>query len=145
MKPLLLFLILLASEKECNQKNELPFLMATSQNWSGGAAGYHGTYYKIYFIMKESADYQFDSLWTDEKRIPAVMMKNKTASDTLMIMANDQQGIYDPVNQREVTNSVPSKFPIDTKAQGVLGYFYKGERKYFQVQEWKTLKALAYP
>src|SRR5215217_5104096 len=125
MKYLLLFSVLLSAQKECNTKGDLRFIRATSQNWSGGAAATHGTYYKIYFLKQETIDLQFDSLWVNDKRLPVSQIKSNTLTDTILIMANDYQGIRNPMNQTDISNSVPSKFPIETNAAGVLGYFTK--------------------
>jgi hypothetical protein len=144
MKELLILLVLLTSEKECNQKSDLSFIKATSQNWTGGPAATRGTYYKIYFLMKGTTDYTFDSLWVNDKRIPVSIIKSKTPADTLLVIANDNQGFRAPGTQTEMTSSVPAKFPIDVKAEGVLGYHYKGEKKYFPIPQWNVLKPITY-
>lgn len=50
MKNILMLLVLLTSEKTCGQQEQLPLLKATSQAWSGGAAGSgRGTNYEIFW------------------------------------------------------------------------------------------------
>ena len=144
---LLLLLVFLAVQKACNEKTAVPFIKATSQNWAGGAAATRGTYYKIYFLRSQMDDLQFDSLWVDEKRLPVREIKSNIPSDTLLVMANDYQGLLNPVNpinQVEMSNSVPAKFPIETEAAGLLGYFYKDKRGYFPIAQWTVLKPVAY-
>ena len=145
MKYFLLLFILLSAQENCNQKSDLPYLFATSQDWSGGAAGTHGTYYKVYFLMKETSDYTFDSLWTNGRSIPAEAIKSSTPSDTLMILANDYRGIRGKPGAEQMSNSVEGSFPVEMKAEGLLGYFYKGERRYFPIAAWEKLKPIAYP
>ncbi|MFI5135914.1 MAG: hypothetical protein ACHQD9_08685 [Chitinophagales bacterium] len=145
MKILMSLFIFLSVQKDCNQKTDLHFINATSQNWSGGAAGSHGTYYKIYFLMKENPDYKFDSLWVDGRRFTVNVMKSPMPTDTMMLLVNDSRGMRNPETHEELLNSVEAKSPIETSTIGVLGYFFQGQRKYFSVPEWKKLKALTYP
>jgi len=145
MKLALSIFILLSVQKECNQASDLHFINATSQDWSGGAAGSHGSYYKIYFLMKENPDFKFDSLWVEGRRFAVNVMKSPKTTDTLMLLVNDSRGMLDPTTRKEVLNSVEAKPPIENKGGGTLGYFYQGQRKYFSIPEWKKLKPLAYP
>jgi len=140
----MLLFLMLSSNQQCNQSGQLNLLKATSQSWSGGAAGFRGTYYNIYLGMAVNADYKFDSLWVDGKRI-AIGIKNTKSTDTLTLSANDQMGVRMPGTNVDPSKSVEAKFPIASNAEGVLGYFYKGTRKYFPVSTFQKLKALAYP
>jgi hypothetical protein len=59
-------------------------------------------------------------------------------------MANDVQGILNPMKQGEMSNSIASKFPVEVKAEGVLGYFYQGKRGYLTIPKWRILKSVTY-
>jgi len=144
MKYLFVLTILLSAQKECSQKPEIPLADATSQFWSGGAAATRGTYYKMYLLLKDPSQYEFDSLWVDEKRLPVSLIKPRTPNDTAMVMANDVQGILNPMKQGEMSNSVPSEFPIKVDATGVMGYFHEGKRGYLPIPKWRVLKSVTY-
>jgi hypothetical protein len=148
MKYLLISLIFLASEKSCDSQNQLPFVKATSQNWSGGAAGSgHGTYYNIYLAMDISPDFTFDSLWVNNKRLAVSLKPNQLPNDTLVLSSNDMSGMIRNPNDlnksQEEIQAIP--FPVEGKAAGVLGYLYKGERKYLIIESWIKLKPIYYP
>jgi hypothetical protein len=140
----MLLFVLLSTNQQCNQSEQLKLLKATSQSWSGGAAGFRGTYYNIYFEMAVKTDYTFDSLWVDGKRLP-IGIKPSKANDTLTLLANDKMGVRMPGTDVDPSKSVEDKFPIPSNAEGVLGYFYKGTRKYLAIPSFEKLKPLAYP
>jgi hypothetical protein len=144
MKSILMLLVLLTPNQQCNKNGELNFLKATSQSWSGGAAGMRGTYYTIYLDMIISEDYKFDSLWTNGKRLP-VEIRRANSADTLTLFANDRMGVRMPGSDVDPSKSVEAKFPVKINAEGVLGYFYKGARRYFPITVFEKLKPLAYP
>ena len=139
-----MFFVLLSTPQQCNQKGDLQLVKATLQSWSGGAAATRGTYYNIYFNMASNPDYTFDSLWVNGKRL-SINIKPTKASDTLVLFANDRIGIRIPGTDVDPSKSVEAKFPIATNAEGLLGYFYKGTRKYFPIPAFQKLKPLAYP
>ena len=69
MKSIMICILLLSAGKGCEQDQQLPLSGATSQAWSGGAAGSgRGINYIIYLDMKNTSDYTFDSLWVQEKK-----------------------------------------------------------------------------
>lgn len=144
MKNLLILFVFLSSNQQCNQQGELRLLKATSQFWSGGAAGFRGTYYNLYINMAMNADYIFDSLWVDGKRLE-VGIKNTKSTDTLSLVANDRLGIRMPGTDINPVQSVEAKFPVESSAEGLMGYFYKGVRKYLPVPAFQKLKPVAYP
>ncbi|HUM45655.1 MAG TPA: hypothetical protein PLD84_01930 [Chitinophagales bacterium] len=144
----LLFLIFLSAEKSCDVKDQLPLIKATSQAWSGGAAGSgRGTYYNIYLGLKNTSDYTFDSLWVQERRLPVTIKENKTAGDTLLLTVNDMTQTIRNIGDlnKPVEDVVPVPFPITAKAEAVLGYHYKGKQKYLLIESWTKLKPLYYP
>jgi hypothetical protein len=89
MKFILLLVFTIVTEKGCPQQDNLIILKATSQNYSGGAAGSgYGTYYKIY-LPKTDTTFSFDSLWVNEKRIKVEIVKKESGGDTTVIYARD--------------------------------------------------------
>ncbi|HYV90429.1 MAG TPA: hypothetical protein VE978_01545 [Chitinophagales bacterium] len=144
MKTIMLLFVLLSSNQQCNQSGQLKLLKATSQSWSGGAAATRGVYYNIYLGMALNADYIFDSLWVDGKRLP-IGIKPAKATDTLTLLANDRMGVRMPGTDIDPSKSVEANSPVATDAEGVLGYFYKGNRKYLAIPTFQKLKPLAYP
>ena len=91
-----------------------------------------------------NSDYTFDSLWVDGKRLPAELNRKKT-SDTLILLANDREGAGMPGTDIDPMKSVEAKFPVDIKAEALLGYFNKGTRGYLPIPTFQKLKPLAYP
>ena len=144
MKPLSFLLLIIAVQKECTQSESILLLDATSQAWMGGPAATHGTYYKICFQIRDTTGYLFDSLWVNGKRLPVSFIRGRSPNDTLLLMANDHAGIRNPVTGQDVSNAVQTPFPIETQASGLAGYFFKGERKYVPVPQWRQLKPVYY-
>ncbi|MBK9732999.1 MAG: hypothetical protein IPO83_17235 [Chitinophagaceae bacterium] len=148
MKNILMLLVLLTSEKTCGQQEQLPLLKATSQAWSGGAAGSgRGTNYEIFLGIHNSADYTFDSLWVQERRIKVEVNERKSTGDSLILAATDMtQSIRNMQDMNKAAEEVqPIPFPIAVTAEGVLGYHYKGKQQYLVIQNWIKLKPLFYP
>jgi hypothetical protein len=144
MKYLLIITLLLSAAKECGHSAGIDLLDATSQNWSGGPAATKGTYYKLYLRVSEPVVFQFDSLWADGKRMPLAYIKSLAPADTTLLMANDQEGIRNPMNQQDITHSVPAELPLKTDAAAVLGFLRDGQRGYLPVAKWRVLKPVYY-
>ena len=103
-----------------------------------------GTYYTIYVGMTMNPDYAFDSLWVSGKRLP-VEIKRSASIDTLTLFANEQSGARMPGTDVDPSKSTEAKPPVTSKGAALVGYFYKGQRKYASVPAFEKLKALAYP
>ncbi len=141
----MLLFVFLSTQQKCNQTNELPFIKATSQSWSGGAAAMRGTYYNIYFAMQKSEEIKFDSLWVDGKRLQLAVMRETESGDTLRLFANDKTGLRNPLNDSEPDKPGQVGFPVEITAEALVGYFLNGKRIYFPVKTFTRLKPLAYP
>ena len=91
MKTTLLFVYLLAILFEtCDQTLPTAVIHATSQSWSGGAAGSgHGTNYYIYLRGGDVVNFEFDSLWVNNKRLVAEIRTKESNSDTTIVYAGD--------------------------------------------------------
>ncbi|MCY7409016.1 MAG: hypothetical protein LH473_01990 [Chitinophagales bacterium] len=145
MKYLMLLFVFLSAQQKCNQTNELPFIKATSQSWSGGAAAMRGTYYNIYFAMPKSEEIKFDSLWVDNKRLALAVMRESDLGDTLRLFVNDKTGLRNPIDGNEPDKPTQVGFPVESTAEALVGYFLNGKRIYFPVITFTRLKPLAYP
>ena len=147
MKIFLLITILLTGEKNCNEPGGLPFIKATSQAYSGGAAGSGtGTYYTLYFKLPQGSDYQFDSLWVDSARLMFSVKQQQPGNDTLVLQANDYRMRRFPNDQRNLPEPPAAvSFPISSKAVAIAGYFHNGKREYFPVESFIKLKPIYYP
>lgn len=148
MKNILMLLVLLSTEKSCDQQQALPLLTATSQAWSGGAAGSgRGTNYEITVGIHVATDYTFDSLWVNERRVKVEVNQRKSNGDSLVLSATDMaqsiRNMQDLENQSGEVSPIP--FPLAVTAEGVLGYYYKGKRQYLTIQSWTKLKPIYYP
>ncbi len=148
MKSFLILIVFISATKGCEKEQPLPLTAATSQAWSGGAAGSgRGINYTIYLNMKSSADYAFDSLWVQDKRLPVAVDVRLSSGDTLVLTATDMtQSIrnIDDLNNadREI---LPVPFPVNAEAAGILGYHYQGKQAYLLIKSWTKLKPLYYP
>ena len=148
MKNILMLLVLLSTEKSCDQQESLPLLAATSQAWSGGAAGSgRGTNYEITVGIHIATGYTFDSLWVNERRVKIEVNERKSSGDSLVLSATDMTQSIRNMQDLEKQNGevLPVPFPIPVTAEGLLGYYYKGKRQYLAIQSWTKLKPIYYP
>lgn len=148
MKSIMICILLLSTGKGCEQDQQLPLSGATSQAWSGGAAGSgRGINYIIYLNMKNTSDYTFDSLWVQEKRLPVAIDERRSAGDTLVLTVTDMtQSIRNIDDMNNASKEVlPVPFPVKADVAGILGYHYKGKQKYLLIGSWTKLKPLYYP
>lgn len=145
IKAIFFLTVLIAGEQTCNQPLHPEISKTTSQMWIGGIAGSgYGTYYRIYLPTKNAANYVFDSLWVNEKRIAVISAANSTG-DTLVLTANDHiSGVAEQQSSDHLTDTIKIAFPVKIDAAGLLGSFYKGKRMYYPVKEWTVLKPLYY-
>lgn len=144
MKIIFVFLIILSTPKQCGKTEiqTLPFISATSQLWYGGAAATRGTYYNVYLAMSKDSNFVFDSLWVENKRLPVAI--KRSANDTLHIFVNDAQGFRNPVDGSDFPKVEEQALPITSQAEGILGCFYKGNRRYFEIPAFTKLKPMYY-
>ncbi len=127
------------------QKSTIDYLDATKQDWSGGAVGTYGTYYKIYFRQKELMGWQPDSLWVDGRRLPVARIESEVASDTILILANWYRGIRNWPSENELANSTEAVFPFQTDAEGILRLTDQEKEIYVLVRAFRRLQPIAYP
>ncbi len=144
MKHLLVLFVMLSSNQQCNDEGQLNIKRATSQSWSGGAAATRGTYYHLYLAMTMNADYKFDSLWVNDHRVAVEVMRGNSSNDSVHLYANDRLGIQMPGSSYDPSKSAEANFPVASNAEGLLGYYYKGTRKYYPVAAFEKLEAIAY-
>lgn len=149
MKYFLLF-TLFFDVKKCYHKVPAPTLLtATSQHWSGGAAGSgHGTNYNFYFKNSTAWGYVFDSVWLNDRRL-VVTTSPTVKGDTLLLSAErffkgelqfHQQQTIDSTEEQTVL------FPVmNYDGAAIIGYWFNGVRGYIAVKDFVYLPALNYP
>ena len=141
-----LFLLLTLSAANTCDHAALPNVyLATSQSWSGGAAGSgHGTRFLIYLNANECKGIAFDSLWVNMKRLPANVLTSR--NDTLIVEAeNFVRGILPEGYPNDQPETAPVEFPVSSSGSGLLGGMVKRDRIYVSIPYWKILPHLAYP
>ena len=91
-------------------------------------------------------NFEFDSLWINNKRLVAELRTDKSKGDTTVVYASDfVRGIIpdgEQVNDEEPILIPP---PIETGARAILGFHLDGTRGYIEITKWTTLPPLAYP
>ena len=127
---------------------------ATSQKWIGGIPGAgKGTNYEIKVLaFKNSARLQIDKIWIGEEYydISALKDSKKTKDtsfekmDTLYIKVHkyirtDREGV-------EIKTEVDqkNKLPKEYVGEALIGFTYKGKRKYKTIGSFKKLKFIPY-
>jgi hypothetical protein len=146
MKKLLIVLWCLYFSATCKQgiSTDLIFIKATSQGWSGGAAGSgHGINYNFYFIVK-TPSIKCDSVWVDGYVLP-VEQSIKLNTDTLRLGAQAYyHGSIVPKADRTLAPKKESP-PIATKGAAIVSYTSGKSEKYVIVPNVNRLRAQDYP
>ncbi len=133
---------------------KLKLIEATSQEWAGGQyqSGY-GTDFKITLLAKRnSAQLQVDELWMAGDYFEVHAVKDLTnrsnhsfsRRDTVYITA----GItFKPTQGGKMVKVETKKkpAPIDYDGVALVGYSYKGKRKYIEIESFKKLEKIIYP
>jgi len=134
---------------------EFEIIEATSQKWAGGQERTgHGYYYNLTLKAKKSSQKLiFDKLWIGAdfftikayKRSGNKHVEVFNTNDTIYINARSQKRPIDPENPEENQKTIKELPPFDLKGAALLGYIYKGKRKYKTVEAFKEVKAVYYP
>ncbi|MCS6917904.1 MAG: hypothetical protein RMK52_10035 [Chitinophagales bacterium] len=130
---------------QCSPLHNLRCADATAQHWSGGIAGTHGIYYRIYFSGKQAEQLRFDSLWVEGRRIRAEAVSPQSGRYPIEVLANDYRGIRQKPDGTAHSDAVEAPPPIQTKAFAVLGAFVDGQRLFIPIDSFRQLKPLFYP
>lgn len=154
MKTLLLVLLSLFIFK-CNTPT-FEFISAIKQQYAGGTRSSGvGTNYDFVLLAKQkSSVLQIDQLWIGEKYFDITVSKHFQAQPKDGFLKNDT--IFFSVkihfNANENGDLIPliydpnaPKPPIKYKGKALIGYKFKGKRKYKTVQKIEELETLMYP
>jgi hypothetical protein len=115
---------------------------ATTQKWSGGAAGAgFGYNHTIYLLAKDKKNIRPDSLWINSYRLEAKVDEGSSKGDTLVVIVTEY---HSTINKEAQKALQPAAKPKGVTGDAVLGYFVNGKRMYLSIQELKKLKDLNY-
>jgi len=154
MKAISLLFSILFITTACAQEFEI--IEATTQKWAGGRMETgHGVYYNIVLIAKKkSQKLSFDKFWVDSIFFSIKAYKHSgnkniekfSSGDTLYINVRSRfNSIKNDENTYIIKKSVKEMPPFELKGTALLGYTYKGKRKYKNIEVFKELKPVYYP
>ena len=127
---------------------------ATSQQWAGGRyeSGF-GTDYKITFITKKKSDkIKIDELWVGDDFFEVHAVKDLahrsdhsfSRKDTIYITAGVKfkpDGHGKDVKVKGLTKPAPREL----NGEALIGYTYRGKRKYIRIEKFRVLEKIIYP
>ena len=151
---IILFLSSLLCLSNCFAQ-EFEIVSATAQKWAGGQKRTgHGVYYTITLkVKKNSQRLSFDKLWVGSefysikayKHIESKNIESYNINDTIYVSARSQIRPPDEENPEVNQKTVTEAPPFEIKGAALLGYLYKGKRKYKTIDSFKELNSLFYP
>ena len=127
---------------------------ATSQQWAGGRyeSGY-GTDYKITLVAKKKSEVlTIDELWVGDDFFevkPVKDLANRSdhtfsRKDTVYIIAGVKfkpDGHGKDVKEKGLIKQAPRGF----NGEALLGYSYRGKRRYIEIEKFRILEKIIYP
>jgi len=127
---------------------------STSQEWVGGLqqSGY-GTYYKSTVTVKAGSDkLQIDELWVGNLKLPARAVTDLKDRNSTTFKKGDQVYVRAEILWKpEATGGmvrvtgIQADKPYEYQGEGLIGYTYKGKRKYAEIKKFKVLERIIYP
>lgn len=127
---------------------------STSQEWAGGIyeSGY-GTNYKITLIAKGGSEkLQVNEFWIGQDYFEVKAMKNLAKRSDLSFARKDTIYIVSSINFKPDNNGTmvqvkPMKKdpPVDFEGDALLGYTWKGKKKFLEIECFRKLEKLIYP
>lgn len=127
---------------------------STSQEWAGGMyqSGY-GTNYKITLIAKRSSEkLQVNELWIGQDYFEVHAFKNLSIRSNLSFDRKDTVYVVSSINfnsdkdgkmiQVKAVNKDP---PIKYEGDALIGYTWKGKKKFLKINSFRKLEKLIYP
>ncbi|MBT3242813.1 MAG: hypothetical protein HN352_06655 [Bacteroidetes bacterium] len=127
---------------------------ATSQAWAGGIyqSGY-GTDFRIALIAKKASDkLKIDELWIGEDFFEVQAVKDLahrsdfefSKKDTVYLAAGIK---YKPENEGSYVKvqGKTRQAPMEFDGAALIGYTFKGKRKYIEIDTLRVLKKIIYP
>ena len=133
---------------------KLRFVDSTSQEWVGGIyeAG-KGTNYKITLLAKASAEkLQVEDLWIGDDYFKVQAIKNLARKSDLSFAKRDTIYVVSSINfkptedgKMEQVKLLKKDPPVEMTGVALLGYSWKGKKKYMNIASFRKLKKLIYP
>lgn len=129
-------------------------LEATSQEWAGGRqeSGF-GTRYVIHLQAKRSSDkLEIDQIWIGEnyfdiKELRSPQYKKLSSfsrGDTLTVNVGVKYQVLDNGKTQQI-DGTSKEPPKAFSGAALLGYRFKGKRKYIEIETFKQLEKIIYP
>ena len=127
---------------------------ATSQEWVGGLqeSGYGTDYQLIIEAKAGSEQLHIEELWADDLHMKVRIIANPAnfkdqsfkKGDRLVVKAG---WTHRPgPDERALLHSADSLArPVDFKGEGLLGYTWRGEKRYARIAVFKKLEKIIYP
>ncbi|MCK5820571.1 MAG: hypothetical protein KAH17_01750 [Bacteroidales bacterium] len=133
---------------------KMKLIDSTSQEWAGGIyeSGY-GTNYKATLIAKGGSEkLQVNELWIGKDYFEVKAMKNLAKRSDLSFVRKDTIYIVSSINFKPDTdgamvqvNSIKKDPPKSFKGDALLGYTWKGKKKYLEIKSFRKLEKLIFP
>jgi len=127
---------------------------STSQEWVGGLqqSGY-GTYYLSTVTVKGHSDkMKIDELWIGNLKLPARAVTDLKNRNSTTFRKGDRVYVRAEVNWKPEargglvrTTGIQTDKPYDYQGQGLIGYTYKGKRRYAEIDRFIPLEKIIYP
>jgi len=127
---------------------------STSQEWAGGRyeSGY-GTDYIITLLAKAGSEkLQVNELWIGENYFEVSAVKNLARRSDLSFVKKDTIYIvssitYKPDDNGNMvqTKALKKEPPVEFEGAALLGYTWKGKKKFLKIKSFRKLEKIIYP
>lgn len=127
---------------------------ATSQEWVGGLqeSGYGTDYQMIIKAKAGSEQFQIDELWVGDLHMkvrviadPAKPMDRTFKKGARLVVKAGMTLRPGPDEKGQLLSADSLARPVDFRGEGLLGYTWKGEKRYAEIDVFKKLERIIYP
>jgi len=134
--------------------SKMKLVDSSSQKWAGGIyeSGY-GTNYKITLIAKAGSDkLQVNELWIGQDYFKINAMRNLAKRSDLSFARKDTVYVVSSINfkpgrdgKMEQVKLMRKEPPVDFNGDALLGYTWKGKKKFLEIKSFRKLEKLIFP
>lgn len=127
---------------------------ASSQEWAGGRyeTGF-GTYYKMTLITRGGSEkLQVEDLWIGDSFFEVKALKNPANKSDLIFAKRDTVYVKWSLNFKPDKEGVSKQVvgaqkepPFEFNGEALLGYTWKGKKKFFEIKDFRKLEKIIYP
>ncbi len=127
---------------------------STSQEWAGGMyeSGY-GTNYKITLIAKRGSEkLQINELWIGQDYFEVHAVKDLSRRSDLSFDRKDTVYVVSSINFKPdkdgtmvQVKAIKKDPPIKYEGVALIGYTWKGKKKFLKIKSFRKLEKLIYP